>query len=541
MKNKGKTLVQKDTPKNTLPIERITTMAVSGLMFAIMAFLSIVSFVSTSNIINDETEVVLYLKDNVAINIIVLVFMFMLLYLIFPYLLKIPLKWIKWGLFCLVIIIGAIWIVSAKIYPCTDAEVVSTASYLFSSNNYEILDCNAYPAFFYTYLDYFKLFPYQLGYIFFNEIVLRIFRFNSNPFILLQFLNLFFLAGIYFFLINIINELFNNEKIAKVTGILLLLCPQPIFICTNIYGSLPGLFFSILSIWLLLKYFSNGKIFFAIISMFFIAVAVVIKLNYLIFLVAICIVLVYRLIVSISEKNIRRTLVLCGYIVFSFILSSLLLQSIISSYERRFNEKLGKGVPMISWMVTGSSDSPAAPGWFNWEHMNIFYEAEENNTQAAKLSIEKIKERCNYFCKNPKIACVFFYKKMVSQWNETTYESIWKNQLSGANYYALGIAKLVCVTGEKQSKKYIDFISQFIYVMALICAIGFLIVNKQRNINQALFFIIIIGGFLYHLLFEAKSEYSLPYFILLIPLAAAGFCQAYEFINGKLRKKLDKS
>jgi hypothetical protein len=353
-------------------------------------------------------------------------------------------------------------------------------------------------------------------------------------FIFLEFLNLLFLAGIYFFLISIINELFNNERIAKATGILLLLCPQPIFICTNIYGTIPGLFFSILSVWLLLKYFNNGKIIFAVISMFFIAVAVTVKLNYLIFVVAICIILGYQLLSYISAKNIRKILIQGGYIVFSFLLSSLLLQTVISGYERRFGEKLGKGIPMISWMVTGFSDSPSAPGWFNFEHMNIFYDAEENKTHAVKLSKEKIKERFDYFCKNPKIANDFFYKKTVSQWNETTYESLWKNQLGGAYENGTGLAKLVCVTGEKQSKAYMDYISQFVFVMALVFVAGFLLSNKKRTVNQTIFFIIIIGGFIYHFLFEAKSQYILPYFMLLIPFAAAGFYQAYEFIGTKI-------
>ena len=40
---------------------------------------------------------------------------------------------------------------------------------------------------------------------------------------------------------------------------------------------------------------------------------------------------------------------------------------------------------------------------------------------------------------------------------------------------------------------------------------------------------VIIGGFLYHTLFEAKSQYAISYFILMIPLAA----YALDYACGK--------
>jgi len=45
--------------------------------------------------------------------------------------------------------------------------------------------------------------------------------------------------------------------------------------------------------------------------------------------------------------------------------------------------------------------------------------------------------------------------------------------------------------------------------------------------------IVVAGGFFYHLLFEAKSQYILPYFIVLIPMAAVGLNELYVLIKNK--------
>ena len=46
---------------------------------------------------------------------------------------------------------------------------------------------------------------------------------------------------------------------------------------------------------------------------------------------------------------------------------------------------------------------------------------------------------------------------------------------------------------------------------------------RRRDMESSLLPLIILGGLLYHLLFEAKSQYALPYFVLMIPMAAFGF------------------
>ena len=59
-------------------------------------------------------------------------------------------------------------------------------------------------------------------------------------------------------------------------------------------------------------------------------------------------------------------------------------------------------------------------------------------------------------------------------------------------------------------------------VLYLLFAIGIycLFISKKTNIQTILLPLVLMGGFGYHFLFEAKSQYILTYIPLIIPTAA---------------------
>lgn len=48
-------------------------------------------------------------------------------------------------------------------------------------------------------------------------------------------------------------------------------------------------------------------------------------------------------------------------------------------------------------------------------------------------------------------------------------------------------------------------------------------VQKKKTLEVYLWLIIVLGGFLFYLFWEAKSRYILPYYIAMIPMAACGY------------------
>ena len=66
-----------------------------------------------------------------------------------------------------------------------------------------------------------------------------------------------------------------------------------------------------------------------------------------------------------------------------------------------------------------------------------------------------------------------------------------------------------------------NLFQQAAYVLALIGTCG-MIKEKRAGAARLMLPVTVLGGFLYHMLFEAKSQYIYPYMLLLLPLAARG-------------------
>ena len=73
--------------------------------------------------------------------------------------------------------------------------------------------------------------------------------------------------------------------------------------------------------------------------------------------------------------------------------------------------------------------------------------------------------------------------------------------------------------------------------------IGLIVEFKKPNIEKLSLILMVIGGFTFHLLWETKAYYVLPYYLLLVPYAANGLQIGFEKIkkqcyNLSKRKKL---
>ena len=64
----------------------------------------------------------------------------------------------------------------------------------------------------------------------------------------------------------------------------------------------------------------------------------------------------------------------------------------------------------------------------------------------------------------------------------------------------------------------------------------FLLRNKDLTNEQILLILIFIGGFAFHLFWEGKSRYVLPYVIILIPIASIGIKENIQWIKNILNK-----
>lgn len=120
-------------------------------------------------------------------------------------------------------------------------------------------------------------------------------------------------------------------------------------------------------------------------------------------------------------------------------------------------------------------------------------------------------------------------EKTASQWNEPSFQSIWiaENKYQDS-YHQKAIGTDNDWPCRILSPKGNDGLTRIMNVLSFLLLFGNLLYllrgRKEDNYGDTLMFaMIFVGGFLFHLVWEAKGQYAFPYYILLIPYAVMGF------------------
>lgn len=334
---------------------------------------------------------------------------------------------------------------------------------------------------------------------------------GTGNYVAMGIVNVLFLDAAFIALIQLSKLIFSNKKILNITMFLLLGCLQQILLCTFIYGNIMGLALAMWAVVLEIMYIKSGKKYVMLVSTVLIALAIIAKLNYSICLVAMCIILLLNFLKTVQWFNLISILIALVLTLSSYNL-------IISSYEARASIKLGSGVPQILWTAMGFQESQRAPGWYNSYTINTFKESNYDSNLASQEVESYIVERIAYLASNPKNAADFFGNKVLSQWNEPSYECIWVSQVKK---HVSSVPSFVESVYTGQLGQYLGIYFNFYQQMILIGFIIALLASlKKPNLLFTFIPLIILGGFLYHLINEAKSQYILVYFVIMVPYAA---------------------
>ncbi|QSY58257.1 hypothetical protein BLI708_02845 [Bifidobacterium imperatoris] len=174
----------------------------------------------------------------------------------------------------------------------------------------------------------------------------------------------------------------------------------------------------------------------------------------------------------------------------------------------------------------GMQDSPLAPGWYNSYVTEVYEKGNGNPSVINELSKQAIHERTSYFLHHPKEAARFYAWKEITQWSDPSFESLW-TVFGGVDDKDLNSDSKLQLSFRQGTLRWAytfwcDVIQSLIYMGT---AFMLFVKRKQWEPEQLALLLIFLGGFAFHTMWEAKSDYVLPYFILLIPYAAAGLVQ----------------
>lgn len=417
-------------------------------------------------------------------------------------------------------IAGCIWIASTQFRPVSDPSKIYKIAMQWREYNFSS----------YAEGGYLFRYPFQAGIILFYYLLS--FAFGMDNFIALQLVNAAALVLIYYLLAKLAKYYWPGKRYISVAVYLGVAAWLPFaFYTTYLYGILPGAACSLTAVYFVMRYLEVRKTWYMVLSALCMGAATVIKMNCIIYFIAIACFLVYDIIIT-SEWKIRLKSL---FFIFLMIISiSGCNQAVYYYAEQLSGYETPDGYVMTSWITMGLQDAPDGPGSYNGYIENVFREYEYDTKKVTEASLADIRKILKRFLENPlDEGLPFFAEKNAFQWNEPTFDSININRSRPSGAVPPETVKSI-ISGSAREKLTIGL--NYVQTLILLSVLSYLMLCwKSRNLYEMFGGVIFIGGYLFHFFWESGRSYTMPYFVLLIPYAVKGFlevvCRLEEFYN----------
>lgn len=418
---------------------------------------------------------------------------------------------------CIYAVLMLCFVIITKMEPRADQQLVLQVADQFAAGDYSAWAKGAYG----------DLYSNQYGLILILATFSKIW--GKYNWLLFQMMNIIFIIIAAIGMKKITFIFFNNEKVSQIVYLMLLFfLPMDLYV-TFVYGTLPGLASVVWGTYFVLKSFEKDSIIMGLLSAVLIVSACVLKSNYLIYFLGVLIVIFFYC----CKKKSKASLCV---IISLLVLYSIAGHLINSCINNKVGNREQRGIPSIAWVAMGLQDTgEKGPGWYNSYTKEVYWDNNCNN-ELTKIEAQKeVVKSLKYLSADINGGIKFFYKKIASEWNEPTFESLWiNNKLRNRNQ---DIPKWVQNFFDGQnilSELYVEAYRIILFLLWMGILIFLYLERKTDNIMNLLWLIIFIGGFLFHLFWEAKGQYTLIYVWLCIPYGVKGYYSLFNSINTDL-------
>ena len=417
-----------------------------------------------------------------------------------------------------IFIFSFLWVVSSQFIPSGDQIAVQNSAFLFEIGQYDVFSPGAY----------IERYQNQLGLMLFSWALGKVFGFHN--YLVFQLLNCIAVTVVFLELTRIC-RLFRWSRMTAI-GILIagaVFFPL-IILCSFVYGNWLGLMFAIIAVRTEIEFLREFRFWKALSAMIFICLAILLKSNYLIFFIGM---VIFAVADCVTQKKPQG----CFFVL--LLLAGYCLQSIIPKAIVRFTTgiELNQGVPPYSFIAMGLSEDERGPGWFNGLSDILYERSNFNTSECAEMAKYEINQSIQAFRADHQFAASFFERKIASMWSSPTFQSLYFFQNSECTQEQSHLVQ-ACLSMDSEIK-YTAYMNSFcflIYEGALFCIL--LYPSTGKSYEELLSFMIVIGGFLFHLVWEVKALYALPYFLILIPSSIKGYSIVVngieQFLGGKV-------
>lgn len=508
--------------------QKIYHLSLGSVQFIVL-FLTVLlfgsNFLFTCYAENMETQVVCTRWDNLLLNLLGGFFLCIFFVFVASFVAKrggTCKKLLLFVTFGWILALGAILILFGKTVPAADAMSVYGAADSLAKGDTSVIHPTD------SYLSYY---PQQVGLMAFLEILIRIWNLLG-----INVPAYHFIKGIYVLLLCVavlyqyksVHLLWENNT-TDCLYLLLAGSNLPMIMYSSfVYGEIPSFTAFSVGLYFLLLFIKNARgtqssknaslLFPGSFSLLFLTLSVMLRKNSLILIIAVCLVLLLEWVRS-HRYCFALLAVLCAMAAF------LILPCVQKGYEIRSGSFLRSGVPAMSYVAMGMQESSRGQGWYNGYNINTYQACSMDTALTNNISRQSIRDSLSRFREDHGYAIDFYAKKFLSQWTDGTYAS---RQATLATFGGRRPLFQRIYEGDLSAFyiQYCNLYQNVIYLgVLLFCIAPYRRKrNRFRHTGLPLYigFIGVIGGFLFHIIWEANSRYIFIYGLLLLPYAAWG-------------------
>ncbi|MCR5625701.1 MAG: hypothetical protein K6F99_00130 [Lachnospiraceae bacterium] len=370
------------------------------------------------------------------------------------------------------------------------------------------------------------LYPHQLGLITFYYF-LSLF-FGSYNYTAFELINIVFLAFSGLLLGRIAQKISNSASVKACTYIAYIAFFPSFMFGSYIYGLIPGYCFMVAAIYFYTvdENLSNKTI---LLTSVFIGLAIMLKSNCYIAYIALLLVLAVEVIFKKDNRKRRLILILLMTLcAFSFNAGAKLFIGHLTGIEP------SKPMPSSFYIYSGISEGKRAPGWKTNDRF-ILDDAGFDKDKIDEIAKNAIKERLNEMTKDPKYLLKFFGEKQASQWANPSFECFLINAERKTILIPGEFIRSLC-NGPLSEQLYapLNIMMSLLYFGLFLYFIFCFKTFKLRDLPLA---ITVIGGFMIHFIWEAKSKYVFVYFLMLFPYFITGYRFFFKYLRDIFENK----
>lgn len=418
--------------------------------------------------------------------------------------------WLAAAASAAVVVLGCVWSLSVHGQPVDDQQKVWDMAVALAGNTTEGID-----------FDYLIMFPYQSGMALFLEPLARLF--GPDPYPAFGIFNALCAGACVWALCSLCRLIWPEGGAEGICAVLCLAFVPLALMSGFLYGTLAAAAMGLWAMYGVLRLCRGGSARWWLLTLL-LPLAVVCYNGAMLFAAAAFCLLAADGLLGGGGKGLLRRVLPAAVLLFVCLNAASWAGML---YTWRTEIQLGEGIPKTAWAVMGltAQDTNSGPGGYNSYTKLLFWENNADSAATSAAALEDLKDYLASWRETPQANFSFLHEKVKTEWLDPWFDALTGSYHPEVDDAPEGLGALLCGGSLlAPMEDWLRGVLTLVYGAACAGTLALAVREKGEVWKQGLG-VCFLGCFLFQVVWENHSRYCFPYFLCLIPVAAAGLAQ----------------